>query len=509
MTLASLVFAFFCIITIIVYFIVPKKIQWFVLLIASLFFLFYNNFSWQTVCQASIILLTSYFIGRKLEKYQNTKKAKWFLLLGCLIIIGLLGYLKYTNFFLNTIKHFLSLFHISFKFKKVTRTTLVGLSYYSLIMISYLVDIYRGKNKSEKNIFKLALFMSYFPILSSGPFVRFSEMKENLFKKHKLNYKALCNGLIRILWGVFKILVISERLAMFVNTVYSDINQFNGFYLILAALMFTLQLYTNFSGSIDIIMGVSEIIGIPLPENFTAPFFSRSITELWRNWHITLGAWLKDYIFYPLLKSDFMQKINTISKKKLGKKIGKKVPLYLSMLIMWLCIGIWHGGAYTYVIGSGLLQFIYIFFEDNLASLANKVYQKLHIKTDTFSFKLYQIIRTYLLFSFSMIFFRAPSVKTALKIIQGMFVFNPWILLDNKSLFTAGLDLLDFRVLIISLIALFIVEYLSTKGKVREKLAQQNIVFRWSILYLLIFAIIIFGCYGVGYDPATFIYEQF
>ncbi len=509
MVLTSLIFAFFCIITVFVYFIVPKKIQWLVLLVASLIFLFYNNLTISTVIQAISILVSSYIFGRLIDKYHDNKKSKIFLLSGITVILGFLIYLKYTNLFLITFNHILNVLNVNYQFSYVYRNSLIGISYYSLIMISYLIDIYRGTCKPQKNILKLALFMSYFPILNSGPFVRYNNMEEQLYKKNKFDYDRMCSGLVRVLWGVFKILVISQRLGMFVDTVYGDLNNFNGYYTIIAILFFPLQLYTNFSGSIDIIMGVSEIIGIELPENFNIPFFSKTITEFWRNWHITLGAWLKDYIFYPLLKSDFMQNLNKKCKKMFGKKTGKKIPLYLSMLIMWILIGIWHGGAYTFIIGTGLLQFIYIFLEDTLEPVADKVNKKLGINSEVFSYKLYQVIRTYILFSFSMIFFRAISIGNALQIIKNIFVYNPWILVDNTSLYKAGLDLQDFRVLILSLFVLFTVERLSKTGSVRKKLFKQNVIFRWVIIYLLIFSIVIFGCYGVGYDPAAFIYRQF
>ncbi len=509
MNLTSFAFLAFCIITLIVYFIVPKKLQWIILLLSSMIFLFYDNFSAFTVMQALLVLFASYFFGRLVEKYKGTKKATIYLLLGISVILGLLIYLKYSNLFITTVNHMIKIFDLGEKIPLVKRISLVGISYYSLIMISYLIDIYRGACKAEKNIFKCALFMSYFPILSSGPFVRYERMKDELFKKHKFNYERMCSGLLRVCWGVFKILVISVRLGYFVDTVYGDLGKYNGFFTVLAVLFFPLQLYTNFSGSIDIIMGISEIIGISLPENFTGPFFSRTITEFWRNWHITLGVWLKDYIFYPLLKSNMMQKLNKVCKNKFGKKIGKKIPLYLSMFIMWVLIGIWHGGAYTFILGSGIIPFICIFFEDNLAPLASKINKKIGIKEDTFSYHLYQSIRTYILFAFAMIFFRASSISFGIQIIKNMFYYNPWILLDNKTLYTAGVDMLDFRVLIISLLVLFIVDLMAKKGSVREKIFKQNIVFRWAIIYLLIFSIIIFGCYGVGYDPADFIYRQF
>ncbi len=510
MNLTSTTFAFFCMLTIFIYFIFPKKIKWVVLLIASLIFLFYNNdnliFS---ILQLLIIFLSSYIFGILIEKNKHRKRSKLYLGLGILFILFILIYFKYSNLILIISNHIRNLFNIKYEWKFINRTSLIGLSYFSLIMIGYLTDIYRGAIKPEKNIFKCALFMVYFPILNSGPFIKYENMKDQLFKPHKFDYEKMTRGLIRVAWGIFKILVISLRLGYFVDAVWADQVTFNGFYSILAALFFPLQLYTNFSGSIDIIMGISEIIGIDLPENFTAPFFSKSMTEFWRNWHITLGAWLRDYIFYPIQKSNIMQKLNKFCRKKLGKKVGKKVSLYLSMLIMWTFIGIWHGGAFTFIIGSGILQFVFIFLEDMLSPIVSKVNKKLNINEETFGYRLYQIIRTFIFFSFTMIFFRAPRVAYAIAFIKGMFVWNPWVILDNKSLYTAGLDLLDFRVLIISLITLFIVDYLSKTESVRDRLKKQNIVFRWIVIFALIFSIIIFGCYGPGYDPAAFIYREF
>lgn len=509
MNLTSVIFLCFCLITIIIYFIVPKKIQWIILLISNAIFLFYNNLNINTLIQSFLVLLTAYIIGIKIYKCNGNKWSKKYLILGIVIIVGQLFYLKYTNLFSITFNHILNLFHIEYRFNLIYRNTLIGISYYSLIMISYLIDVYRGVCKPQKNLLKCALFMSYFPILTSGPFVRYNDIENELYSKHKFNYHNFCSGLIRICWGVFKILVISKRLGFFVDTVYGNLSEYPGFFTMIAILFFPLQLYTNFSGSIDIIIGISEIIGINLPENFNTPFFSKTITEFWRRWHITLGAWLRDYIFYPLAKSNIMQKLKNKVTNLFGKKIGKKFSIYLSMLIMWLIIGIWHGGEYKYIISSGILQFIFMILEDLLEPICNQINKKIGIKTDVFSYKLYQVLRTYILFSFAMIFFRATSISNAIDIIKNIFIWNPWVLLDNSSLYNAGLDMLDFRVLIISLIILFVVERLKLTGSVREKLFNQNIIFRWTIIYILLFTIIIFGCYGVGYDPTAFIYGNF
>ncbi len=506
MVLTTFTFLLFCVIVLTTYFIVPKKFQWIILTISSLFFLFYKNFNIETLCQATIVLFTAYCTGIAIEKYEDKKK---YLLTGIIVIIGLLIYLKYTNMFLKPLNYLLNICNINYSFNLVERTSLIGISYYSLIMVSYIIDVYRETCKPEKNILKLSLFMSYFPILTSGPFIRYNDIKDDLYGKHKFNFDRMCSGFVRILWGIFKVLVISQRLGYFVDTVYANPYTFNGVYIFLAACFFTLQLYTNFSGSIDIIMGVSEIIGIKLPENFNLPFFSKTITEFWRRWHITLGAWLKDYIFYPLQKSDFIQKLNKSLKNRFSKKFAKKASLYFSMLIMWILIGAWHGGEYKFIIGSGFIQFIYIFLEDILTPISNRINKKLGIKTDVFSYKLYQVIRTFLLFSFSMIFFRANSVTHAIGLIKNMFAFNIWVLFDRTSLFNAGLDRYDFEVLVISLVVLFAIQLLARKGSVREKLFNQNIVFRWTVLFILIFSIIIFGCYGPGYNSAEFIYGQF
>ncbi len=513
MVLTSFVFLIFCVITIFIYYIVPKKLQWCILLISSIIFLFWNNFSISTVIQALIVLIPTYILGRLIDKNYNTEKAKKFLILGILIILAQLIYLKYTNLFLTTANHIFNLFNIEYKFNLIYRNSLIGISYYSLIMISYLVDIYRGTCKAQKNILKCALFMSYFPILTSGPFVRYDNMENQLYEKHKFNYKNLCNGLIRILWGMFKILVISERLGMIVNSIYGNLNEFNFIFIFMAAILFPIQLYTNFSGSIDVIMGTSEIIGIKLPENFSLPFFSRTLAEFWRNWHITLGAWLRDYIFYPLQKSNVMQNLNKKCKNIFGKKIARKISMYLSMIIMWTLIGIWHGGAYTYIIGSGLLQFLFIFLEDILGPTSKKINNKLGINTEVFSYKLYQVIRTYLLFSFAMIFFKANSVTNAIDIIRGIFTISFSSLFSKERIYAMinniGLDMFDFIILVVALIVLFGIQLLARKGKIREKLFNQNIVFRWVVIYTLIFGVIIFGCYGAGYNPTAFIYRQF
>lgn len=506
MNLTSFEFIIFIFIFLFIYFIVPKKIQWITNLLASIMILFYNNFSLKIVGYVLIILFSAYLGTILFEKKPDKKR---YIFVPIIIILLELTYLKYSNLFISTINIFFKFFHINNQLSLVYRAVPIGLSYYSLIMIGYIIDVYRGICKPQKNIFKCALFLSYFPLLNSGPFVRYDNMCNQLYQYHKFDFNNLTRGFLRFLWGLFKILVISQRIGIFVDTVYGNLVEFNGVYVILAILLYTIQLYTNFSGSIDIIMGISETMGIKLPENFTSPFLSKTITEFWRNWHITLGNWLKDYIFYPLLKSTFMQKIMQFCKKKFGKKVGKKIPTYISMFILWLTIGIWHGGAYTYILASGLLQFLFIMCEDLFIPVSKKINKIFKIDTDKFSYKLFQMIRTYILFSLSMVFFRAENISSGIEVLKNIFVFNPWVLLDHSSLYLAGLNNYNFYILNLAIIILFIIEYLKTKFDIREKLLEQNLMFRWGLIYILIFSIVIFGCYGAGYETTTFIYRQF
>lgn len=506
MEITSFIFILFILGTVGLYYIIPKKSQWVFLLLCSSFFLFYKNFSWTILLCVLLVLLTAYLGGLLIEKVRK-KKTTIFLIV--LIILSQLIVLKYTNLFGTSLEVIITMLKGTFSWENVHYLAPLGVSYYTLIMIGYVVDVYRGAVKAQKNIFKCALFMIYFPQLVSGPITRYETMEKELYKKHRFNYDTFVKALVRILWGFFKILVISVRLGTIVDEIYGNMSIYQGLYIWFAAGAYTLQLYTNFSGSIDIIMGISECFGITLPENFNTPFFAKSITEFWRRWHISLGNWLKDYIFYPLMKSSFIQNMIIKLKKVFGKKAGKKIPLYLAMLILWLCIGIWHGGAYNFIVASGLFQFLYIVGEDLLSPIADKINKKLHINSDTFGYKFYQCIRTFILFSFSMIFFRASSCSQAIEIIKnGFTIFNPQILLGD-NLFNVGLIFADYKVLILALCVLFTVELNDRKRSVRDKLFEQNLVFRWLLLILLLFFVVIFGSYGPGYDSATFIYRQF
>lgn len=483
MGLTNLTFFLFCFISLVVYYLLPKRFSYIALLLSSIIFLFYNDLTITNVSYVLLILLTSYISGILMKKFESKKKI--IMIFSVLIILFELAFLKYSNLLIRTS-------NILFKtnFSLLENSSPLGLSYYSLMMIGYIINVYWGSTKEEKNPLKLATFMSYFPTLTSGPFIKYEDIKDNLEHRNKFNINNIIDGLIRTLWGLFKVLVISTRLNIFVSTIYGDVGSYNSLIVFLSIILYTFELYTNFSGSIDIIMGISKMFGITLPENFNNPFASETITEFWRRWHITLGEWLRNYIFYPLLKSNAMQWLTKKCKDLFGKK-GKKIPIFISMFILWLTIGIWHGGAYKFILASGILQFVFIFFEDITDSVNKKC---------SLPIKCFRILRTFILFSLSMVFFRATTIGEGVNILASLSDFS-------GSLNINFMSIIDYIIIGISILTLLIVD--NTNEKINEIKEKIGIQYKLSLIFSFIIIILLFGKYGLGFVSSDFIYGKF
>lgn len=387
----------------------------------------------------------------------------------------------------------------------------IGISYFTLIMIGYLTDIYWGKFHAENNFLKFTLFTSYFPQLSSGPFVKYDVTGKDLFHIHRFDFEKIVSGLERVIWGFFKKLVIAERLSILVNTVYGDPQIYSGFCVMVAVCAFTFQLYADFSGAMDIALGVSECFGIALPENFQTPFYAVSIQEFWRRWHVTLGEWLREYVFYPVQRSRAFSRLRKWCKKRWGKNFETKrnLPLYMGLFITWFLIGFWHGGKWNYIWGSGLYYWLLIVLADIMAPVFQKAVSILRINTKCWSWKFFQRVRMGFLFTFGLSFFRAESIEAGITLWKSAFPLNNiWILFDS-SLYSLGLDRQDFSVLIYSLMLLLAVEHYKTRFDIRRKLAGQNYLFRLMVVLTMVLSVIIFGKYGAKYVSSAFIYEQF
>lgn len=316
----------------------------------------------------------------------------------------------------------------------------------------------------------------------------------------------------RVLWGVFKKLVIAERLAYIVAGVYSSPQNYSGFGVVLATIGFTVQLYTDFSGYTDIVLGISQLLGIGLPENFSEPFLSKNISEFWRRWHITLGAWMKRYIFYPMLRSGSIGKIREWTYANFGKKAAKKVPTFIALLILWCFMGLWHGGAWKFIIGSGLLQAVYMIVGELLHPLFRKLTLFFRLDTETFSYKLFLQVKTFALMCVSLCFFRAETTLVALKMLKKMLIFTDYHFCDLSTI-TGLLNGHSFTILCLAMLILLVHDvmegYYLQRGldgqKVREWFNKQNYVFRMLYYWVVVSMIVL----SFGMSTSEYIYMRF
>lgn len=508
-------FTFFVLIGCIVclYYILPLKIRWISLLLGNLIFIFQANSVYAIICMV-IPALVTYAGANYLSQSKNPSRSKAVLTASILCIAGFLIVLKDINFFINTGNFISGFLHIPMKLSPIQLPAPIGISYYSLSYIGYLLDVYWGIGKVQKNPLKFSLIAGFFPLLTSGPIVRYKDYGDSIVTGHRFDYERFCFGLQRILWGLMKKLVISSRLAIYVDAIYNNggYNAFVGTYVLLAMFLFVLQLYTDFSGCIDIIMGIADLFSIDLPENFDLPFISRNLSEFWRRWHISIGAFLRDYILYSILKSAPFQHLGSFCKKKLGKKTGKKIPVWCGMLISWFLIGFWHGGYWNYIIGVGLFFGFMIILGEMCKPFTDKLVVILKVNVESFGFKLFQSVRTFVIFTFGLSFFRSyGGFLEALQIWRSaLFEFSPWIFFDG-SLLKFGLDEKDWQIIVFYMMVLAIsgiVRYYH-KESIRKLIAGQPLIFRWILYTALFISVILFGCYGPGYDAQSFIYQQF
>lgn len=511
MSLTSLLFSIFFALSLIIYYIIPKKFQWLALLLFSLVFFVLSSTPYTLVYPAisiiSAALCTRWISQGKVEN--NRRKVKIALMLGVVINVGILALLKYNGFVINNVNRIVPLVHISIKLPPLDLAAPIGISFYTFTVVGYLLDTYWGIIEPQPSLLKTALFVGYYPQLTSGPITRHGEMGGQFSQGHKFDYETVTFGLQRMLWGVFKKLVISARLGIVVDTVYADTELYSGLYIWLAAALFMFQLYTDFSGCMDIIIGASECYGIVLPENFRTPFFSRSVQEFWQRWHITLGAWMRDYILYPVLRTKVWRKLTKWTRAHLGKKAAKQLPSYLGMLCVWLLMGLWHGGGWKYILGQGLWFWAMIVLSQIFEPVFRKIISILRINTNCFSWHLFQSLRVFVLVCVGNMFFRLSGLIPTLLVMKAGLHWNPWIFVDG-SMFQLGLDRPNFTLMLLCLGVLLTVSCLQEGGKsVRQRLAEQNLVFRWIVLFALLIGIVLFGMYGPGYDAQSFIYQGF
>ena len=535
MALNSFKFMIFLAAVVFVYYVVPKKLQWAVLLVAS-----YGFYLASGVDNVAYIIATTLFtyysshwmqkirdkqndkikaLGDEITKDERMKmkkeasnKIKRIQFLTVIVNLLVLAYFKYLNFFIGGINSVFSIFEWDASLPLVNILAPLGLSYYTFNSIGYLIDVGRGKLKAEAHLGKFALFVSFFPSIVQGPLNRYGDVGLQLQKEHEFDYNNVKFGAQLILWGLFKKMVIADRIAAIPATIFSSsFEDYTGSHIFFAVLCYSFQIYGDFSGGTDITRGAAQMMGIDLPVNFERPFFATSMADFWRRWHMSLGAWMREYVFYPVMLCKPVASLSKKMRKKHGTYAGKLVPSVAAPMVVFFLIGIWHGLSWQYIT-NGLYNALLISGSVAMTPVFDKMIKGLKVNTEAYSFKIFQMLRTTLLLFISRIIVRAPSITEAGRMIKAFFTdfdFNFLLGIDGR-IYELGVTKEEMSLLLVSIAVLTVISILQENGmKIRETLSKQNILFRWAIILALIVFIVVFGTYGPAYDAKSFIYGAF
>lgn len=546
MTLTSLSFFAFVLITVILYYIVPKRFQWMILLAAST--AFYCIICLKYIYFIVFTAITVWIGALWLDRYSKVRKQtlkehknEWDqtvrsafkkrtvtgkrLILTLIIILnfGILGFLKYYNFFAEWLSGI-----FSFQYTELSLVIPLGMSFYMFQALGYIIDVYWEKIKPEKNLAKFSLFVSFFPQLVQGPIAMYDELAGQLFEGHSLKYENIKQGFQLIIWGLFKKMVIADRLIVVVDTLLPVKNELTNSYSLLALVVYAAQIYMDFSGGIDIARGVAEMLGIKMAENFRRPYFSTSISDFWRRWHITLGRWMRTYIFYPIAVSKaFLALSRAISELKIDKEkeypsdslwggmsfaehLGKVLPGCIATLITFLVVGMWHGANWKYA-GYGLYNGLVILMAMLLEPVFNWTLLKLKINVDSTGWKVFKIIRTFIVVLGAYTFDIADGFIDGIKMIGRCLTPTMGPSPHLGSGVELGLESSDWIVAIIGLVIVLLTStYQERTGKsVRKSLDKEPLWFQWLLTMGCLVAVVLFGVYGPGSSASEFVYMQF
>ncbi|MDO5381663.1 MAG: MBOAT family O-acyltransferase [Eubacteriales bacterium] len=528
MSFSTVAYFLFLIIGIVVYYVIPRKYQWIWLLIMS--YGYYFTFDVKTSLFMVYATVTIYVCGLVLDnirvksdtylknnketltkeekkKYKESVKRKKRLVLtaGVILDFGMLAVMKYTNFAIENLNSIIT--RLGGEPIALVKWVLpIGISFFTFQAVSYIVDVYQGKYEAQKNPFKLGLFVSFFPQIMQGPIGRYDKLMPQFLEGRKFNLINVQFGLQRIGWGLAKKMILADRAAVVVMEVFQHYEMYSGLHYILGVLMYTIQLYMDFSGGIDIVIGSAEMFGITMDENFRQPFFSKSIGEFWRRWHISLGAWMKDYIFYPMSLSKAMNKFGKWGKKHIGNTVGKTLPICFANMVIFFIVGIWHGPAWKFII-YGIYNGFIIAVSNLLEPVYKKGLEKCHINGDGKAWTAFKVFRTFVLVVIGFYFDMSNSVSQALCMIKWSIIGIRPTQFNLRDTLAIGLDVKDYVIILMGCIVILIVSIMKEKGiKVREALAKKPLPVRWLVYYGIVVLILLFS-----YPGATqgFLYANF
>ena len=533
-------FILFLAVSLAVYYIVPGRFKWLVLLVSSAWY--YAAGGGLKACIYVLVTIVTTDAGaviidniqrqtdRQLKgrrrgqgtaglsreekrrlKSAGQKRKKAVLVIVLVINFGILVVLRYGNFLASNLNSLLKGAHSSGHFSEMDFLIPLGLSFYTFQTMGYLIDVYRGKYAAERNILRLALFTTYFPSVLQGPINRFDDLGPRLFRPHKFDDQNFREGILRMLWGYFKKMIIAERAVIIVQEIFGNFetNRYTGFTMVVGILLYSMQLYCDFSGGMDIVFGASRMFGVDLRENFRQPYMARSVSEFWQRWHISLGSWMRDYVFYPIALSRPFAKMQKALKRKVNPYFGKVFPSFLASFIVFVLVGIWHGAQWKFVF-YGIYQALFVSTE----TLFEKPYAYLRricrIREEAMGWKLFQMVRTLAILSIGRYVDVVPDMPAVFRALKATFSsFNPWIFFDG-SLYNMGIDERNFGLLLLMILLVAAVDIINERGQtVRAVIAGQQFPFRWIVYLTAIAAVIVFGMYGPEFNVSSFIYAQF
>lgn len=485
----SIDFAIFFPIVLTLYWIVSKQLTLrnTLLLLAS--YVFYGWWNWQFLILIIISSAVDFGIGKKIATAKKSRTRKGWLIISLCVNLGLLGYFKYANFFITSFVDGFRLFGKELEVTPLSIILPVGISFYTFQTLSYTIDIYRKKIQPTDNALSFFTFVAFFPQLVAGPIERASHLLPQFQKIHILKYEQVKSGLLLISFGLIKKMIIADRAAVLVNTVYESPSDYKGLEVIVATILFAFQIYCDFSGYTDIARGSAKMMGFDLMKNFNAPYFSKSITAFWHRWHISLSTWFRDYVYFPLG----------------GNKKGK-YRTYLNLFIVFVVSGLWHGAAVTFLIW-GAIHGTIIVIEKGIKNIRKTFSQDTLEEKSSYLSTFFMGIMTFIIVCFAWIFFRAETLADAMIIIQNLSKSADTFFFYEKE-YTLGLDRTNMIVLLVAIGSLLILEVIGHYKNVYKIVQRQHVIVRWSIYLVTVYILIIYGYYGYE-DRSQFIYFQF
>ena len=479
-------------IVLMIYFLLPAKIRYVWLLIAS----YYFYTCWYAKHAVILLLCTiaTYICALLLGVFHNHTWLKKLCMAGCIIInIVILAYFKYRGFFFDSLSQLSVLANLNITIQKVEYTLPIGISFYTFQAMGYLIDVYRGNIKAEKNFLKYALFVSFFPQLVAGPIERSGNLLKQIHVPTKFNADRARDGLLTIAYGLFIKVVIADNIAAVIDPIFAEYDAWNGTALLTATVLFAFQIYCDFEGYTKIAIGSARILGFTLMDNFAAPYMAGSVKEFWDRWHISLTSWFRDYLYIPL-----------------GGNRKGKLRKYINTLIVFGVSGLWHGAGWHYVFW-GEINGILIVIQDSTKKWRDKIYSVCRIDRNRIGWRILSVIITFVLIDFTWLFFRADSLGTGVDILYKISTeFKVRRFLTETFWEGVFPNVVTMMILFVSLFALLLKDWLKTRGvSLKSCILNQQLVFRWLVYLTIIMVIIFGGAYGEGYEQTQFIYFQF